>query len=144
MALTSRLSAWSRDQRGRFLVAGAVAAFVNWLVRFPLDLVMPYAAAVVLATGIGMVCGFLLYRAWVFPGSDRSLAAQIVDFVLVNLVGMAVMVAIAVALRSLLLGADVNADVAAAVAHAVGIATGAVANFLGHRHVTFRGRTSGA
>ncbi len=140
MALSRTLRAWEQDERCRFLVAGAIAALVNWLARFPLDLVMPFAAAVVLATAIGMVCGFLLYRAWVFPGSDRPLIVQIRDFVLVNLIGIAVMVSVAIVLRSLLLAAALNEMVAAAVAHAAGIAIGAAANFVGHRHITFRNR----
>lgn len=140
MALIDILKAWQRDERGRFLVAGALAALVNWVARFPLDLLMPFAAAVVGATAIGMVCGFLLYRAWVFPGSPRPLVVQIRDFVLVNLVGMAVMVSVAIALRSVLIAAIGHEAVAAAVAHAGGIAVGAAANFLGHRHITFRKR----
>ena len=140
MALSRYLRAWEKDERCRFLVAGALAALVNWLARFPLDLVMPFAAAVVVATAVGMTCGFLLYRAWVFPGSDRSLMVQIRDFVLVNLIGIAVMVAAAIVLRSLLLAAAVPEIVAAAAAHAVGIGMGAAANFLGHRHITFRNR----
>ena len=126
------------DRRARFLVAGGLAALLNWLVRFPLNLAMPYAAAVVLATVIGMVFGFLLYRAWVFPGSQRDTLVQIRDFVLVNLVGIAVTVSIAVALRHALLAIDVEAELAAAFAHAAGIGAGAVANYLGHRDVTFR------
>jgi putative flippase GtrA len=137
-----RLAGWHRDERLRFLAAGGLAALVNWLARFPFNLMVPYAAAVVLATAVGMVCGFLLYRAWVFPGSDRPLLVQVRDFVLVNLAGMAVMVATAVALRSLLLSAAVPPLVAAAGAHATGIGIGAVANFIGHRHITFRGRHS--
>jgi putative flippase GtrA len=140
MALRRYLKAWERDERARFLVAGGLAALVNWLARFPFDLVVPFEAAVILATAVGMTCGFLLYRAWVFPGSDRSLIVQVRDFVLVNLIGIAVMVAVAIALRSFLLAAAVPELAAAATAHAVGIGIGAAANFLGHRHITFRNR----
>lgn len=143
MALT-RLRDWRKDPRFRFIVAGTLASLVNWLVRFPLDFVMPYAAAVILATAVGMVCGFLLYRAWVFPGSDRPMIVQVRDFVLVNLAGMVVMVAVAIVLRALLLSVDAHEAVAAAAAHAAGIGVGAVANFIGHRHITFRKRHSGA
>ena len=142
MALSRTLRAWEKDERFRFLLAGGVAALVNWLARFPLDLVMPFEAAVVLAMAIGMVCGFLLYRAWVFPGSDRPLIVQVRDFVLVNLIGQAVMVAMAIVLRWLLLAASLREIMAAAVAHGAGIAIGAAANFLGHRHITFRNRAS--
>jgi putative flippase GtrA len=142
MALSHHLKAWEKDERFRFLVAGGLAALLNWLARFPLDLMMPFEASVVLAMAIGMVCGFLLYRAWVFPGSDRPLIVQVRDFVLVNLIGQAVMVAVSIVLRWILLAASLREIVAPAVAHAAGISIGAAANFLGHRHITFRNRAS--
>lgn len=127
-----------QDSRVRFLVAGGTATLVNWVVRFPINLVVPYAVAVALATGIGMVCGFLMYRAWVFPGSNRSLSDQIRDFILVNLLSMVITVGVAVALRELILMLGVVEVMAAAAAHAIGIAGGAVSNYCGHRRVTFR------
>ena len=138
MSLADVLRRCSQDTRARFLVAGGFAALVNWLVRFPINLVVPYGTAVVLATAIGMVCGFLIYRAWVFPGHSRSTLRQIRDFVLVNLLGIAVTVVLAVALRGLLIGLGLTEPVAGALAHASGIGAGAVANYLGHRYVTFR------
>jgi energy-coupling factor transport system substrate-specific component len=122
---------------GRFLVAGGIAALVNWLARFPIELVLPYFVALLVATAIGMTCGFLLYRGWVFPGSSRPMAGQIRDFVLVNLAGQASMLAVATVARELMLLAHVEIRLAGATAHALGIAIGAVVNYLGHRDVTF-------
>ncbi len=134
----ARAGLWSlRSPQARFLVAGAVAALVNWLARFPVEIVLPFAAAVVVATGVGMACGFVLYRGWVFPGSDRPLAAQVRDFVLVNLLGQATMLGLAVLTRELLVSGGLGPVMAGASAHAFGIAAGAVVNYLGHRHVTF-------
>ncbi|MBO0740304.1 MAG: GtrA family protein [Hyphomicrobiaceae bacterium] len=123
--------------QGRFLIAGGIAALVNWLVRFPIELAMPYFAALLLATSIGMSCGFLLYRGWVFPGSTRSLAGQIRDFILVNLTGQATMLGIATIARQLLLVVGIGPVIAGATAHALGIGAAAIVNYLGHRHVTF-------
>jgi energy-coupling factor transport system substrate-specific component len=128
----------SADPRARFLVAGGFATLVNWLIRFPLDVVLPYAGAVALAAVAHMVCSFMLYRSWVFPGSQRRLAEQVRDFVLVNLVGMAVTVGISVFLRQVLVSLSAEPWIAAAGAHIVGIASGAVAGYLGHGRVTFR------
>jgi putative flippase GtrA len=128
---------------GRFLIAGGIAALVNWLVRFPIELIVPFFAALLLATCIGMTCGFLLYRAWVFPGSSRPLRAQIRDFVLVNLTGQATMLGVAALARQLLILAQTETVVAGATAHALGIALGAVVNYLGHRHVTFTAADGG-
>lgn len=121
----------------RFLVAGGIAAFVNWLVRFPIEMVAPFFAALIMSTGIGMTCGFLLYRAWVFTGHTRPLGAQIRDFVLVNLTGQATMLAVAALIRQSLVAIEVKTMIAGATAHAIGIAVGAVVNYLGHRHITF-------
>jgi len=121
----------------RFLVAGGIAALVNWLARFPVELVLPYFAALLVATAVGMTCGFLLYRAWVFPGSARPLAGQIRDFILVNLTGQATMLAVATLVRQLLVAIGVETIIAGSSAHALGIAIGAIVNYLGHRHVTF-------
>jgi len=123
--------------QGRFLIAGGIAALVNWLVRFPIELAVPYFAALLLATSIGMSCGFLLYRSWVFPGSTRSLADQIRSFILVNLTGQATMLAIATIARQLLFVVQVGPLIAGAVAHALGIGAAAIVNYLGHRHLTF-------
>jgi energy-coupling factor transport system substrate-specific component len=123
--------------QARFLVAGGLAALVNWLVRFPIELVVPYFAALLLATSIGMTCGFLLYRSWVFPGSSRSIADQVRDFILVNLTGQATMLGIATIVRQLLFVVEIGPLIAGALAHALGIGAGAIVNYLGHRHLTF-------
>jgi energy-coupling factor transport system substrate-specific component len=129
-----------RTFKGRFLVAGAIAALVNWLVRFPIELVLPFFAALAVATCVGMTCGFLLYRAWVFPGSSRPIVGQVRDFILVNLTGQATMLGVAVLARQLLIEIQIDPVVAGASAHALGIAGGAVVNYLGHERVTFSSR----
>lgn len=128
----------SQDVRFRFLIAGGFATMINWLVRFPLDLVMPFAAAVTLATITHMMCAFVLYRTWVFPGSSRGTFEQLRDFVLVNLIGMTITIAVAVALCECFVSVDLAYSIAAATAHMLGIAAGAVATYLGHGRVTFR------
>jgi len=73
----------------------------------------------------------------VFPGSTRSLAGQIRDFILVNLTGQATMLGLAAISRQLLILAQIEPRIAGASAHAFGIGVGAIVNYLGHRHVTF-------
>lgn len=138
MAINELISRLKTDRRARFLIAGGLAASVNWLVRFPLNWIMPYEAAVIAATAIGMVFGFALYQSWVFGGSERRLVHQIRDFVLVNLLSMVVTAAIAILGRDLLLAMGVATALAEALSHAIGIAAGAVSNYFGHRHITFR------
>ena len=134
------LSDLLRGAQGRFLVAGAFASLVNWLARFPLERVMPFAAAVLAAMVVGMICGFLLYDRWVFSGSPRPLLLKIRDFVAVNIASQVVMFVVSVGARELLLLAEWSATIAGAAAHLFGIACGALLSFFGHRSITFGAR----
>jgi energy-coupling factor transport system substrate-specific component len=129
-----------RAPQGRFLIAGAFASLVNWVARFPLELIMPFAAAVLGAMVIGMICGFLLYDRWVFPGSSRPLALKIRDFVAVNFVSQLIMFVVSIGVRELLLLTGLVTMLAGAAAHLIGIASGAIFSFFGHRSVTFGAR----
>jgi putative flippase GtrA len=126
------------DQRIRFLFAGGSAAFLNWVVRFPLSMFMPYAAAVTLATAIGMVAGFFLYRNLVFHGSTRSLWLQIRDFIGVNIAAGIITVLSALILSSGPWWPDAYKHFAPGASHMAGIGIGAVINYLGHKAFTFR------
>lgn len=127
------------DPRVRFLIAGGSAALLNWLVRFPLSLVLPYAAAVLAALAIGMAYGFVIYRNWAFRSSgSRSVFVELRDFAVVNAAGAAVTVGVAVAVEAGVSLLPVAPVVAEGFAHAVGIACGAVVNYAGHKHITFR------
>lgn len=127
-----------RDERIRFLLAGGSAALLNWLIRFPLSMFMPYAAAVTAATVIGMVAGFILYRSLVFQGSKRSLWLQIRDFIGVNIVAGVVTVLSALVLSSGPWWPDAYKHLAPGASHMAGIGIGAVVNFFGHKLFTFR------
>ncbi|MEQ9506374.1 MAG: GtrA family protein [Hyphomonas sp.] len=126
------------DERIRFLIAGGAAAFLNWIVRFPLSMFMPYAAAVTVAMAIGMVAGFILYRNLVFQTATRPLWLQIRDFIGVNLVAAIVTVLVAVGLSNAPWWPDTSLDYVPGFSHLVGIALGAVVNFFGHKLFTFR------
>lgn len=129
----------SLPQPLRFLLAGGVAATLNWVVRFPLSAMMPFLPAVTVATIIGMIIGFVTYRLLVFPGSSRPVIQQIRDFVLVNSSSFLLVVIVAGLSRSVLLLIS-TPGAAEPGAHAVGIAAGAILNYLGHSIVTFRNR----
>lgn len=123
----------------KYILAGGLAAAVNWLVRFPLSTVMQFLPAVILAFAIGMFVGFAMYRTFVFPGSARPTHLQIRDFIAVNLVTLAIVASAAMELRNLL-EPYMTAFSAEAVAHASAIAIGAALNYLGHSVFTFGAR----
>ncbi len=124
----------------RFLLAGGLAALVNWLARFPLSWFLPYGLAVVGAACIGMAFGFFVYRVWVFRDFGRGGLRQVSDFLLVNAVTTVLVTAVALAGRALLVRLGAPCEPAEAVAHAAGIAAGAVGNYFGHAAITFRTR----
>jgi len=122
----------------RFLLLGGLAAAINWAVRFPLSLVMPFEIAVLLAYLIGMSAGFTLYRTYVFPGSDRPIIEQTLTFLGVNLVGAVVVLLVANALLALLAPTGWPEFVCEGLAHGFAIGVGSVVNFFGHKLLTFR------
>lgn len=134
---------WKRNpiadlpQAARFILAGGAAALLNWLVRFPLSLVMPFAAAVAVANVIGMAFGFVAYRSFVFPASSRILRRQLTDFVAVNLFSMIVVVAVSVAFADYLLPLLGLQWQVQPISHATGIAAGAITNYFGHCQFSF-------
>jgi putative flippase GtrA len=121
----------------RFLIAGGGAAALNWLLRFPLSLALPYPLAVLAAAVCGMSIGFLAYRRFVFTGSDRPAASQLRDFLAVN-AASALLVTLLASLGRDLLVPLAGAAPAEAIAHAGAIAAGAVVNYLAHAAITFR------
>lgn len=133
------ISALLSDERFRFLIGGGSAALLNWLVRFPLSAFLPYPLALLVAQVVGMAYGFMIYRNWVFsPPGHRSLGTELRDFLIVNAGGAACTIAIALVCEAVLAMLTMPAGMSQAIAHAGGIAAGAVANFLGHKHLTFR------
>ena len=124
------------DRRVRFLFAGGSAAGLSWVARFLFSTALPYPAAVAAATATGMIFGFVAYRNLVFPDSRRPLIAQLCGFLVVNLIGGAVTVAVAMFTCNHVL-LPLGFAAAAPASHAIGIAAGAVANYLGHKTITF-------
>ncbi|MCC7250788.1 GtrA family protein [Hyphomicrobium sp.] len=127
---------WSLPPSVRFLLAGGLAAGVNWLARFEFSRFMPFLPAVIAAACLGMLVGFITYKAFVFPGSPKALQAQIRDFLLVNALSLACVAIVAIPIRNVLL-AVMSLEVAEATAHAIAIAIGASLNFIGHGTLTF-------
>ncbi|MEH3119163.1 MAG: GtrA family protein [Methylorubrum populi] len=124
----------------RFLIAGGSAAAINWLARILLSPVLPFGAALLAAYAVGMAAGFWLYRRFVFrEASKGSVRGQLTLFLAVNAVGAGVVLAVStLAIAGLdALRPGLTPSAIEALAHGLGIAVGAVANYLGHRLLTF-------
>jgi putative flippase GtrA len=121
----------------RFLLLGGLAAAINWLARFPLSAILPFEVAVAAAYVIGMSAGFVLYRRYVFPGSTRPLGEQSLMFLGVNLFGAVVVLALTSLFLSLLSVTGWPLAIREGLAHGAAIGFGAIANFYGHKTITF-------
>lgn len=122
-----------------FIALGGCAAAVNWLSRFPLERVMPFAAAVVAAYMIGMVIAFTLFNRFVFPATPRPIADQIKFFVLVNIAGIAQVWAVSMGLVYWLFPAlGVAGALAEPLGHAIAIGVPTISSYFGHKFLTFR------
>lgn len=130
------------SQPVRFILAGGAAAAINWLARIALSGWMPLAPSVVLAYAIGMLAGFVLYRAFVFGSAAGSAGHQAVRFIAVNAIGAAVVVTTTFVAMRLLEAAFSGGSqpILEALAHALAIVVGAFANYAGHKQFTFAQR----
>lgn len=127
----------SLPQSVRFLLLGGLAAAINWLVRFPLSAILPFEMAVFAAYLIGMSAGFILYRRYVFPGSALPLARQAATFLAVNLAGALVVLGLTWLFLPLMAQTGWPLAVQEGIAHGAAIGFGAIANFFGHKTLTF-------
>ena len=132
-------SLYLSGQFGRFLLAGGLAALVNWLSRFVFNLAMSYAAAIVAAFALGMAVAFVLNKRYVFPYSQRTVAAEVSFFVLFNLAAFPVVWVIAYLLGERFLPGLMPRQLALALGHGCAVAIPALVNFVLHKFITFRG-----
>jgi energy-coupling factor transport system substrate-specific component len=120
-----------------FLICGGSAAAINWLARIILSLFLPFLPSVLIAYGIGLVVGFVLYRFVVWQANKAPLGRQIARFLIVNAGGAATVLIVSLGLTA---GGDLlwkDPGVVEAIAHGIAIGLGAVANYYGHSRFTF-------
>ncbi|GMU46715.1 MAG: hypothetical protein AMXMBFR26_14970 [Porticoccaceae bacterium] len=125
-----------------FLAVGGFAAFMHWLARLVLNIWMPFAWAVAIAYGVGMLVAFLLNSFFVFPRSVRPRSAQARDFVLTNLAFAPLVWAVAIQANAgfQLLGMHSHSK---ELAHAMAVSIPPVATFLIYKFVVFKGNVHG-
>ncbi len=125
----------------RFLLAGGLAAAVNFGARLGFSPVMSYPSAIILAYGCGMLTAFLLNRLLVF-GEGRAFhyspRHQVGLFVAINAVALLQTLGVSLLLAHWLLPPLGLACCAETLAHAVGVAVPVFTSFLGHKYLTFK------
>lgn len=120
-----------------FLLLGGVAALTNLVVRYLLNLIMPFEVAVVLAYIAGMVVAFLLFGRVIFDGKEHALSRRIIRFTQVNVLGAGLAWSISVAMARFVLPAIGWGWHPLEIAHFVGVAAPAFTSYFLHKHYTF-------
>ena len=127
----------ARSQFAGFLLAGGIAAAVNFLSRILFNQVLGYATSIVLAYLVGMVTAFLLNRHAVFAPSGKSVKVEAFWFSVVNVLAVLQTLVISLLLANWGLPALGIDAFRKEIAHAIGIAVPAVTSYFGHRYWTF-------
>tara|TARA_R110002073_G_scaffold2998_13_gene20074 strand:+ start:15751 stop:16188 length:438 start_codon:yes stop_codon:yes gene_type:complete len=127
----------------RFLVAGGLAALVNFGSRFFYNIFVDFSAAVVLAFLSGLTVGYLLNKRYVFTASTNSVSQEIGWFVLINTLALAQTWGLSVYLVQLLpqfiaVDSPGRSDMVEALAHGAGIMLPVFTSYIGHKYLTFR------
>ena len=136
-SLSERMS----SQPVKFLLAGGIAACVNFFSRIVLGKWLPYVPSIVLAYLAGMVTAFLLNRRFVFNGAQNALHDQIFWFTAVNLAAVVQTVVVSLLLADLVfprIGFSWHPET---VAHAFGVAIPIITSYVGHKRLSFRGNS---
>jgi len=125
-----------------FLVAGGLAAAVNFCSRIVLSLWMAFTPAIVLSYLLGMATAFVLFRVFIFTSSTRRLKHQLFWFVVVNAAALAQTIIVSLLLADYLLPALGLSFHTREIAHGCGVAVPILSSYFGHRWLSF-GRTTG-
>lgn len=121
-----------------FLLAGGVAALLNWASRFLFSIWFDFEVAVVLAFFVGLGVGFVLMRSLVFEGGERPVVTQVSRYLLVNAFALLQTLAVSVGLARWVFPALGVVAGAEGVAHLAGVLVPVATSYLGHKYLTFR------
>jgi putative flippase GtrA len=127
----------------RFLLAGGLAALVNFGSRFFFNIFVDFSTAVVLAFFTGLTTAFVLNKLYVFTTSRNTIAQEMGWFVFINLLALLQTWGLSVYLANILPGIlSVSGEGGDALVHAIAHGTGVllpvVTSYIGHKYLTFR------
>jgi putative flippase GtrA len=127
----------------RFLLAGGLAALINFGSRFFYNLFVDFSTAVVLAFMTGLTAGYVLNKLYVFTSSGNSIGHEVGWYVLVNLFALVQTWGLSVYLAHLLpdympVAGSAGKEMAEAIAHGAGVLLPVFTSYIGHKYLTFR------
>ncbi len=122
----------------RFILAGGIAAAVNFLSRILLNYMVSYRIAIVIAYLIGMLTAFLIMKYYVFRLDGRHSSTQVGSFILVNIVAVIQVWLVSVYLAEHLFPSISFTFYAKEVAHIIGLGLPILTSYLAHKYITFK------
>jgi putative flippase GtrA len=120
-----------------FVLVGGFSALINVLARVGLSQIMVFGWAVVAAYIIAMLIAYVLNRIFVFEPSGRSVAEEMVKFILVNMVALVQVWAVSVFLKNWALPWIGWTFYPELVAHMAGVASPIFTSYFGHKYFSF-------
>jgi putative flippase GtrA len=121
----------------RFLAVGWIAATTNIFVRWLLNFVMVYEAAIAFSYLAGMATAFLLMRMLVFAPASGTIFGQFGRFAMVNAVSFTQVWLVSVGLARVVFPAIGFGWQDETVAHIIGVLSPAVTSYLLHKQFSF-------
>lgn len=127
----------------RFLLAGGLAALINFGSRFVYNMFVDFSTAVVLAFITGLTTGYLLNKMYVFTSSGKTVVQEVGWFVLINLLALAQTWGLSVYLVQVLpdyvsANSPARRELVEAVAHGAGVLLPVFTSYIGQKYLTFR------
>ncbi|MFK7992509.1 MAG: GtrA family protein [Granulosicoccus sp.] len=121
----------------RFLVAGGVAASLNFGSRFVFSMFMDFEFAIVCSYLVGMASGFIFFKLLVFGPTDNSVQTQISAYTVVNMIALLQTWVVALLMAKALVPM-LGVEKGEALAHLCGIVVPAITSYFGHKYLTFK------
>ena len=121
-----------------FGFCGLAAATVNVTSRWFFSHILPYEMAILLAFGMGLLTGFLLFRGFVFGRSNtHSTVGEVIWYLVINSIALGQTLLVSLVLARWLLPRLGFIAHAEDIAHIVGVAVPVVTSYFGHKYLTF-------
>lgn len=123
-----------------FLIAGGLAAAINFGSRIVLSQYLHYVLAIFIAYCLGMVTAFTLNKLFVFSEAGNRLHHQVLWFIAINLGAALQTILISLLFARWLLpamGVDFHNET---IAHAIGVAVPVITSYIGHKRFSFASR----
>lgn len=121
-----------------FIIAGGIAAVVNFIARIIFNQYFDFSKSVLLAYLIGMATAFILTKIFVFNKSKIKLWQSAMLFIFINSIAIAQTWAICMGLNYYVLPSLGISYYAAEIASAIGIMFPVLTSYLGHKHLSFK------